>query len=133
MRENQTLIEDMVTLGGNILGNLMGTRHEFKAQAKQRMDSIVRQLDLVGRNEFDAAFAMLAKARTMQEELQERLAAIEAHLNLPVYAAAQLRRPGHKHAEARLGEGVSSAKKVKTKTKLNLPSVKKGNRRKKRA
>lgn len=109
MRENQTLIEDMVTLGGNILGNLMGTRHEMKAQAKQRMNAIVRQLDLVSRGEFDAAFAMLTKARNIQEELLERLAAIEAQLNL------------------------SSRKKAKTATKLNLPSVKKGNRRKKRA
>jgi len=105
----QTLAEDMAALGGNILGNLLGARHEFKAQAKQRVDQIVRQLDLVTRGEFDAAFAMLAKARLMQEELAERLGKIEAKLNL------------------------SSTKKARSATKLNLPSVKKDNRKKRRA
>jgi BMFP domain-containing protein YqiC len=108
MRENQTLIDDMVTLGGNLLGNLMGTRHEFRAQAKERFGSIARQLDLVSRSEFDAAFAMLAKARAMQEDFSERLAAIESHLKL------------------------SSGKNTVKTVKLNLPSVKKDQRRKAR-
>ncbi|MFY9287529.1 MAG: accessory factor UbiK family protein [Alphaproteobacteria bacterium] len=108
MRENQRLIEDMVTLGGNLLGNLLGARHEMKAHAKQRMDSLARQLDLVSRGEFDAAFAMLAKARLMQEELSDRLDRIESKMNL------------------------SSTKTSKKATKLNLPSVKKGNQKRKR-
>jgi BMFP domain-containing protein YqiC len=109
MRENQTLIEDMVTLGGNILGNLLGARHELGAQAKQRMEGLARNLDLVSRHEFDAAFSMLSKARAMQEDLHERLMTIEAKLNL------------------------SSPKTAPQKTKINLPSVKKSTRRKKRA
>jgi len=100
MRENRKLVEDMVTLSGNVLGNLLGARHEFRAQAKERMAGIAKQLDLVSRNEFDAAFAMLAKARAMQEELAERLTAIEARLNL------------------------SSKSKVKTTPERHLPSVK---------
>ena len=82
MQKNQTLIEDMVTLGGNILGSLLGARHEMKAQAKQRIDNVMRQLDLVTREEFDAAFTMLSKARLLQEELNTRLKLIEDHLKL---------------------------------------------------
>jgi BMFP domain-containing protein YqiC len=108
MKENQKLIEDVMSLGGNILGNLLGARHEFKAQAKQRMDGIARQLDLVTRSEFDAAFAMLAKARMMQEELNDRLTAIESHLHM------------------------SSAKKPVKTVKPNLPSVKRITPRSKR-
>lgn len=108
MRENQKLIEDMVSLGGNILGNLLGARHEFKAQTKQRLDGLVRQMDLVTRTEFDAAFAMLSKARMLQDELLERLDRIESQMNL------------------------SSKKPNKKSTKLNLPSVKKDERKKRR-
>ena len=105
--DNQTLISDMLKLSGNVLGNLLGARHEMKAQAKQRMDSLARQLDLVGRREFDAAFAMLAKARAMQDELSERLSVIEAKLNL------------------------SSTSGTKSKSKRRLPSLRKSNDRKK--
>jgi BMFP domain-containing protein YqiC len=101
---NKTFVEDMLTLGSGVLSNLSEARHELKAQAKQRAGSIARELDLVSRDEFDAAFAMLAKARNMQEDLADRLSLIEAHLNL---------------SSAKAG----AKKKVKDK-KSNLPSVK---------
>lgn len=109
MRENQKLIDDIMALGGNILGNVLGARHEFGAQARQRMESLSERLNLVSRNEFDAAFAMLAKARAMQEELHERLSAVEAQMNL-------------------------SRTHVKKKSqKRRLPSVKQGNQKRRRA
>jgi BMFP domain-containing protein YqiC len=114
-QENQTLIGDMLKLSGNILGNLLGARHEMKAQAKQRMDSLARQLDLVGRREFDTAFAMLAKTRTMQEELAERLNVIEAKLERFRGARSSLRQ-------------MSSTSEIKSRAKRHLPSLRKSNR-----
>jgi BMFP domain-containing protein YqiC len=93
-------IEDIMTLGSGVVSNLVEARQELKAQAKERVGSVARGLDLVTREEFDAAFAMLAKARDVQEDVNERLARIEAHLNLS-----------------------SQKKTVKTK-KSSLPSVK---------
>ncbi len=71
-----------MTLGGNILGNILSARHDFKTNSKRRIDQITRRLDLVSRSEFDAAFGMLAKARVMQELLDERLVAIEAKIGV---------------------------------------------------
>ena len=104
----QNLIEDMLSLGGSMLGNIMEARHELKAQAKQRVEDVARQLDLVSRDEFDAAFAMLAKARAMQEDLNDRLKVVEAKLNL------------------------SSTTMAKKAVKVYLPSVKKAKRGAKR-
>jgi len=101
---NKTLIEDMLTLGGGVLNNIAEARHELKAQAKQRAESVARALDLVTREEFDAAFAMLAKARNMQEEIAARLSRIESHLNL--------------------AKGKTGGKKPVKTQKGNLPSVK---------
>lgn len=82
MPKNQTLIEDILTVGGNVLGNLLGARHEMRAQTKQRVSSLLQHLDLVNREEFDAAFSMLSKTRLVQENLNERLKVIEARLQL---------------------------------------------------
>ena len=102
---NKTFLEDMLTLGTGVLSNLVEARHELKSQARQRAGSVARKLDLVSREEFDAAFSMLAKARNAQEDLAVRLSRIEAHLNLSKPAAK------------------TGKNKVKTK-KENLPSVK---------
>ena len=101
----KTLLEDMLTLGTGVLSNLAEARHELKAQARQRAGTVARKLDLVSREEFDAAFAMLAKARNVQEELIARLSRIETHLNLSKATPK------------------TAKKTVKTK-KTNLPSVK---------
>jgi len=105
---NKNFMEDMLTLGSGVLSNLAEARHEFKAQAKQRASAIARDFDIVTREEFDTAFAVLQKTRMMQEELAERLLVIEKHLT-----------PS------------SAQKTVKTK-KTNLPSVKTKPKRAKR-
>jgi BMFP domain-containing protein YqiC len=107
MSDKKKLVEDVMTLGNAIVGNVLGARHELKAQAKQKFDLLSQQLNLVSRAEFDAAFAMLAKARTTQDELQERLTIIESHLNLSRASA----------------KGTKAAK-GKSNMKVNLPSVK---------
>lgn len=112
MPKNQTLVEDMVTLGSNIMGNFLGARHEMRAQTKQRLEHALGRLGVVSREEFDVAFAILSKARLMQEQLDERLKAIESHLKLA--KPASIKNPPAKTA------------------KVNLPSVKKDKRRTKR-
>lgn len=79
---NKSFLDDLLTLGADALGNLGEARKGFKTEAKKRASGFLRDCDLVGRDEFDAAFAMLAKARNIQEDLAERIARIEKHLNL---------------------------------------------------
>jgi BMFP domain-containing protein YqiC len=105
MSKSAPLIDDLLTLGGSLFGNLIDARHEFKAQAKSHVGDLARKFDLVSREEFDAAFAMLAKARLTQDDLQERIERIEAHLHL------------------------SRAAKKKSNAKRSLPSVKQGKNR----
>lgn len=113
--DKKKLVEDVMTLGNAIVGNVLGARHELKAQAKQKFDQLAQQLEMVTRAEFDTAFAMLSKARLFQENLGERLDKIEAYLKMS---------SGKK----------SSIKKAKAKkgAKVNLPSVKKSASKKKR-
>jgi BMFP domain-containing protein YqiC len=108
MTKEQNLVDDLLTLGSSVLGNLVNARHELKAQAKQQAEHFVRKLDLVSREEFDTAFAMLSKARALQDELADRLDVLEAKLKQ------------------------SSPKSAKKQTKKSLPVVKKSARAKRR-
>ena len=101
----KTFIEDLLSLGADVLTQLADARHELKAHAKGRAETLARELDLVTRDEFDAAFAMLSKARSMQEDLSARVEKIESFLNL------------------------SSAKKTVNAKRPHLPSVKKAKSR----
>jgi len=107
--KSSPLLDDLLTLGGSLFGNLAEARHEIKAQAKNRAGSLARKLDLVSREEFDAAFAMLAKARAMQEDLQNRVERLEIHLGLS-----------------------RTAKKKNPSAKKSLPSLKQGKKRTRR-
>ncbi len=108
MGDNQNVIDDLLTLGGNLFGNLLGARHEVKAQVQQHGEQLSRMLGLVTREEFDAAFAMLAKARILQDEIIGRIEVIEKQLK------------------------ISPSRKTRSTVKANLPSVKKDKRGNKR-
>ncbi len=109
MIKEQSIVDDLLTLGGNVLGNLVNARQELKAQAKQQVEQMARSLDLVSREEFDAAFAMLAKARQVQEDLRERVAELEAKMKQ------------------------ASPKKAQKPSKSSLPIIKKSRSAKRRA
>ena len=48
---------------------------------RQRLEKVVTDMDFVPREEFEAVKAMAAKARTENEKLEARIAALEARLS----------------------------------------------------
>lgn len=54
---------------------------EVETFVRQRMEKMVADMDFVPREEFEAVKAMAAKARTENETLEARLAALEARVN----------------------------------------------------
>ena len=53
-------------------------RDEIDTFVKQRLERLVADMDFVPREEFEAVKAMAAKARTENEALAARIAALEA-------------------------------------------------------
>jgi BMFP domain-containing protein YqiC len=74
------LFDDLAGLAGGAVSVLAGLRDEAEAVARARVDAMVRNLDLVRREELDAALALAANARAGQEAMAERLAALEARV-----------------------------------------------------
>jgi len=58
-------------------------RSELEAQFKALLASAFGKLDLVGRDEFDAQMAVLARTRARLEALEARVAELEARLEPP--------------------------------------------------
>jgi BMFP domain-containing protein YqiC len=71
------MFDDAARMANGALGTLASLRREAEAQARQQLERLIAQLDLVTRDEFEAVKAMAAKARAEQEALAKRLDALE--------------------------------------------------------
>lgn len=80
MQTDNRILDDLARAASGALGALAGLRAEMEAQFNALLERWVKSQNLVGRDEFEAVKAMAAKARDQQEELQARLAAVEAEL-----------------------------------------------------
>jgi BMFP domain-containing protein YqiC len=65
------------------LGGVTGVRQEIEARLRQQFERVLANMEVVSREEFEVVRAMAAKARTEQETLAARLAALEARLGNP--------------------------------------------------
>ena len=61
-------------------GRSPGVRGEIEARARDQLERVLAGMDLVSREEFEAARAMAAKARDEQERLLRRVEELEAQL-----------------------------------------------------
>ncbi|NMJ42900.1 accessory factor UbiK family protein [Roseomonas sp. JC162] len=70
-------MDDLAGVAGGAFSVLAGLRTELEAMAKAQAEAIVRRLDLVKREELDAAMEVARRAREQAEALESRLAALE--------------------------------------------------------
>ncbi len=78
MQSQNRIFDDIAKVAGGALGALGSLKHEIEALVRQRVDRFMADRDLVTREEFEAVKAMASEARTEQERLTARLAALEA-------------------------------------------------------
>ncbi len=80
MQTRNPLFNDIAKVAGAALGVAGGMRDELEAQIRGRLDRMLAQMDLVTREEFEAARDMAAKARDEQEDLRREIDALRAEL-----------------------------------------------------
>jgi len=80
MQTNNRFFDDLAKLATGAMGAAAGLRTEFETMMKERLQRVLADMDLVTREEFEAVRAMAVKARTEQEALLARVAALEASL-----------------------------------------------------
>jgi BMFP domain-containing protein YqiC len=71
------IFDDLAGVAGGAFSIMSAVRAEAEAMAKAQAEAMVTRLDLVRREELDAALEVARRAREQAESLAERLAALE--------------------------------------------------------
>ena len=77
---NNPFLDELTRLMTDAAGAAQGVRREFEALLKAQLERMLRGLDVVQREEFEAVKEMAAKARAENETLTARVSALEAEL-----------------------------------------------------
>lgn len=77
------LYDEFAKLMNDAAGVAQGVRREVDSVVKSQAERILRDMDLVHREEFEAVKEMAARARDDNEKLVQRVAALEAKLAEP--------------------------------------------------
>jgi BMFP domain-containing protein YqiC len=78
------LYDELARLMNDAAGVAQGVRREFDTVLRTQAERILRDLDVVHREEFEAVKEMARLAREENEALKARLAALEAKLGPPL-------------------------------------------------
>ena len=74
------LLDELARLMTDAAGAAQGVRREVEGVMRAQAERILAGMDVVKREEFEAAKAMAEKARTENERLAELVAALEARV-----------------------------------------------------
>ncbi len=80
MQTDNRVLDSMARFFTNAAGAAQAFRAEVETMVKTKLERLVADLDFVPREDFNAVKAMAAKARSENEKLGLRLAALEAAL-----------------------------------------------------
>ena len=75
---NNRLLDEFAKLMTDAAGAAQGVQREVQTLVRAQGERLLRDMDVVSREEFEAVKAMAAKAREENEVLGQRLAALEA-------------------------------------------------------
>ncbi|MBK5909961.1 hypothetical protein CCR85_00440 [Rhodothalassium salexigens] len=81
MQNQSKLFDDFAKLAQGALGAASSAREEFEATMRAWVDSQVDKMNLVPREDFDVVAEMAQRARTENDALAERVAALEAKVD----------------------------------------------------
>ena len=83
------LFDEFARLMTDAAGVAQGVRREAETVFRTQMERWIADLDLVKREEFDVLRDMLSKARSENDELRARVAALETRLGIDEPAKAK--------------------------------------------
>jgi BMFP domain-containing protein YqiC len=77
---NNRFLDELAKLMTDAAGAAQGVRRDFETMLKAQGERLLRDMDVVQREEFEAVKEMASKAREENEQLAARVAALEAAL-----------------------------------------------------
>lgn len=83
------LFDELAKLMNDAAGAAQSARGEVETMMRSQGERILREMDVVSREEFDAVRTMAEKARAQNDELRARIEALEAKLASSKLASSQ--------------------------------------------
>jgi BMFP domain-containing protein YqiC len=80
MQTQSSVFDDLARLMTGAMGMAQGMGEEARSFMRSQADRFVAEMDLVGRDEFEAVKQLASEARAEADALRERVAALEAAL-----------------------------------------------------
>lgn len=98
MQTNNRILDDLAKVANGAVSTLVGVKTEVEASVRQQLEKLLVDMDLVARDEFEAMKAVAIAARTGQEQLEKRVAVLEAALanQSPAKSKTSAKKPATK-------------------------------------
>ena len=80
MADRPKFLDDLAGVAGGAFSALVGIREEVDAMIRAKVDETIRRLELVRKEELEAAMELAANARAGQETAEVRISALEARV-----------------------------------------------------
>ena len=77
MQKNNKFFDDMAKMATGAAGGFLDMKRELEAMVSHQLEKLLQKMNFASKEEFDTLQAMLAKARSEQEEMKKRLDALE--------------------------------------------------------
>lgn len=79
-QSNNRILDELARMMTDAAGAAQGVKREVETLVRSQGEKLLRDMDVVSREEFEAVKAMAEKARAENEALAARLAALEARV-----------------------------------------------------
>ena len=77
MQKNNKFFDDMAKMATGAAGGFLDMKRELEAMVSHQLEKLLQKMNFASKEEFETLQAMLAKARSEQEEMKKRLDALE--------------------------------------------------------
>ena len=84
MQTRNRLLDDIAKVANSAAGTFAGVKGEIENLIRHRVESLMADMNMVNRDEFNAFKAMVSKARSEQEKLEKKVKQLEAKINKSV-------------------------------------------------
>ena len=77
MQKDNKFFDDFARVATSAAGSVLDMKRELESMVSTQLEKLLQKMNLATREEVDTLQAMLAKARSEQDELKKRLDALE--------------------------------------------------------
>ena len=101
MQTKNRLFDDIAKVANSAAGTFAGMKEEIENMIRHRVESLLIDMNMVNREEFNAVKEMVSKSRIKQEQLEEKVKKLESKIS-------QLSKLAQRRKKSTVKKGIST-------------------------